>query len=67
MFENYNVNGLKQDIDFIVDGGSENKAEVDSLIQNSNINKIIAQKDIVFSNSMVEAVNKRIKYDFLFH
>jgi len=66
VLENYNINSLKQDVDFIVDGGSENKAEVDSFIQNSNINKVIAQKDIVYSNSMVEAVNKRIKYDFLF-
>ena len=30
------------------------------------LKKHIAQKDIRFSNSMVEAVNKRIKYDFLF-
>ncbi|MCD4795479.1 MAG: hypothetical protein K8R54_19775 [Bacteroidales bacterium] len=38
------------------------------------INKIIAQKDVIFSNSItcpelvsgIEAVNKRIKYDFLF-
>ena len=34
--------------------------------QESNIQKLVAQTDIIFSNSMVEAVNKRIKYDFLF-
>ena len=50
----------------MVDGGSENKAEVDTFIEASNINKVIAQKDVIFSNSMIEAVNKRIKYDFLF-
>jgi len=27
---------------------------------------LVAQKDIFFSNSMIEAVNKRMKYDFLF-
>ena len=27
---------------------------------------MVAQKDIHFSNSMIEAVNKRMKYDFLF-
>ena len=29
-------------------------------------NSFIAQKEIRFSNSMIEAVNKRMKYDFLF-
>ena len=42
------------------------KAEVDTFIENSKINKVIAQKDVIFSNSLIEAVNKRIKYDFLF-
>jgi len=52
----------------IVDEGSENKGFVCSAIKNKEIkiNKLIAQKDICFSNSMVEAVNKRMKYDFLF-
>ena len=31
-----------------------------------NIEKLVAQKDIVFSNSLIESVNKRIKYDFLY-
>lgn len=31
-----------------------------------DIEKLVAQKDIIFSNSMIEAVNKRIKYDFLY-
>ena len=30
------------------------------------IRKFIAQKDIVFSNSMVEAVNKKLEYQHLF-
>jgi len=31
------------------------------------IEKIITQKDIIFSNSMVEASHKILKYRFLFH
>ena len=51
-----------------VDDGIENKGHVSIAIENQEIklNKLIAQKDIHFSNSMVEAVNKRMKYDFLF-
>lgn len=52
----------------ICDGGSENKGLVDKFIdeKDSNIRKLVALTDIRFSNSMVEAVNKRMKYDFLF-
>ena len=52
----------------LVDGGAENKGDVDKGILNEKmlIKKLIAQKDIVFSNSMIEAVNKRMKYDFLY-
>ena len=52
----------------IVDDGIENKGFVCTAIENQEIklNRLIAQKDIRFSNSMVEAVNKCIKYDFLF-
>jgi len=50
------------------DDGIENKGFVSTAIENKEIklNKLVAQKDIRFSNSMVEAVNKRMKYDFLF-
>lgn len=52
----------------LVDDGIENKGFVCQAIENNEIkiNRLIAQKDIQFSNSMVEAVNKRMKYDFLF-
>ncbi|MDL2230887.1 integrase core domain-containing protein, partial [Bacteroidales bacterium OttesenSCG-928-L19] len=52
----------------LVDDGIENKGLVCEAIENNEIkiNRLIAQKDIHFSNSMVEAVNKRVKYDFLF-
>ncbi|MDD3688052.1 MAG: DDE-type integrase/transposase/recombinase [Bacteroidales bacterium] len=55
-------------IDLITDDGSENKGKVNEFVnaENSNIRKLIAQLDIIFSNSMVESVNKRMKYDYLF-
>ncbi|WP_246047781.1 hypothetical protein [Leptospira ilyithenensis] len=53
----------------MTDGGSENKGELDGWINRSGvaINKIIAQKDVTFSNSQIEALNKIIKYQFLYH
>lgn len=68
-YSKYNLEKVKPEINLITDGGSENKGLVDEFInkQQTNIQKLIAQTDIVFSNSMVEAVNKRIKYDFLYH
>ena len=44
------------------------KGDVCTAIKSNEIkiNKLKAQKDIHFSNSMIETVNKRIKYDFLF-
>lgn len=53
----------------IVDGGSENNnIYVDTLLADNpnTLTKLIAQKDISFSNSMVEAVNKILKYNYLF-
>jgi putative transposase len=53
----------------IADGGSENNnIYVDELLtKNTNtLTKLIAQKDISFSNSMVEAINKILKYNYLF-
>ena len=52
----------------MVDNGSENKGEVSIAIDNQEIKlkKLIAQKDICFSNSMIESVNKKMKYNFLF-
>lgn len=42
--------------------------KVDNFITdiNGGIRKLIAQKDIIFSNSLIEAVNKILKYGFLF-
>jgi putative transposase len=54
-------------LQFLTDGGSENVNAVVSNFINSPdipIKHIIAQKDVVFSNSMIEAVNKIIKHQF---
>ena len=52
--------------ELIVDGGSENKGAVDGFIlSHENWKKLIAQKDIIFSNSIVEAVNKIMKRAYI--
>lgn len=56
-------------LQFLTDGGSENvNTTVSDFIKRPDvpIEHIIAQKDVVFSNSMVEALNKVIKHQFLF-
>ncbi len=63
------IHNPSDDVQLIVDGGSENNNFiVDEYINSSGISikKIIAQQDIIFSNSMVEAVNKIVKYRSLF-
>lgn len=51
----------------VVDGGSENNnKEVERLLDLYPIEKVIALKDIAKSNSMVESVNKLIKYNYLY-
>ncbi len=57
------------DIRLLVDGGIENNNHlVDQYLRSENIflRKLIAGKDIRFSNSMVEAQNRLIKYYYLF-
>lgn len=55
------------DVQLMVDGGSEvNNNLVDSYIETIPVKKIIAQQDVAFSNSMIEAVNKIMKYNYLF-
>ena len=56
-------------LQFLTDGGSENvNTIVSNFINSPNvpIDHIIAQKDVVFSNSMIEAINKIIKHQFLY-
>jgi putative transposase len=56
-------------LQFLTDGGSENVNKTVSNFINSpsiSIEHIIAQRDVAFSNSMIEATNKVIKHQFLF-
>lgn len=67
-YQEYLIDG-DGDTLLLVDGGSENNNQcVDSYINSKkrSIRKLIAGKDIRFSNSMVEAQNKLIKYHYLF-
>lgn len=57
-------------LQFLTDGGTENiNQTVSGFIEMSDIpiDHVIAQKDVVFSDSMIEALNKVIKHQFLFH
>lgn len=50
----------------ITDDGSENKGEVSQFLKTqSQINGQIAQKDITYSNSMIESIIKQLKYRYL--
>ena len=56
-------------LQFLTDGGSENVNHIVSNFISANavpIEHLIAQKDVVFSNSMIEAINKIIKHQFLY-
>ncbi|PJZ71481.1 transposase [Leptospira perolatii] len=52
----------------LCDDGSENAGAVNNFLLEPgvSIRKLTAQVDIIFSNSMIEAVNKKMKYEFLF-
>jgi len=59
----------KPNVQLMVDGGVEiNNNIVDCYITQKEISiqKIIAQQDVAFSNSMIEAFNKIVKYNYLF-
>ena len=57
----------QEDIKLIVDGGSENNnRHVEAWLETVPVQKLIAQVDVTFSNSMIEAVNKIIKHRYLF-
>ena len=67
--EQFEVNPKKQSIDLVVDGGSENNnSTIHNFIQNNhvNINKKIALKDIIQSNSLIEATYKIMKYKYFY-
>lgn len=54
----------------MTDDGSENFGVVQDFVKVAThpvLEHIIAQKDVEFSNSMIEAANKNLKYHFLYH
>ncbi|MCK5677005.1 MAG: DDE-type integrase/transposase/recombinase [Flavobacteriaceae bacterium] len=69
LLQNAYIKFKPQNVTFLTDGGTEN---VNALVSNFlkslvyPIKHIIAQKDVIFSNSMVEALNKTIKHEFLY-
>lgn len=51
----------------MVDGGIENfNAAVDELVNDGVLKRILAQTEIAYSNSMIEAFFRRIKHQWLF-
>jgi putative transposase len=55
---------------FMTDDGSENYGPVQDFIKEAespSLQHIVAQRDIAFSNSMIEAAHKNLKYRFLYH
>ena len=70
VYEKYLHPAGMEDCLLISDDGSENYGPVKTFIENSQfpfIKHLIAQRDIEFSNSMIEAANKQLKYRFLYH
>lgn len=65
------VDTCSENVNLIVDGGSENvNKTVDDFITNFNsvkLNRLIALKQVSFSNSVAEAVNKIIRNSYLNH
>ncbi len=61
-------NLFSKELDLLCDDGSENQGEVSVFLARNDvlIKRLIAQIDILFSNSMVEAANKIMKYHHLF-
>ena len=54
----------------MTDDGSENFGPVQDFLlsaENPILQHIVAQRDVEFSNSMIEAANKNLKYRFLYH
>jgi putative transposase len=51
----------------VTDGGSENLGEAGKLLENSNsLRRILAQIDVIFSNSLIEAFWRQLKHTWLF-
>ncbi len=70
VYENHLQPSGLETCELITDDGAENYGPVKELIAASafpSIRHLIAQVDIEFSNSMIEAANKQLKHRFLYH
>ena len=70
VYEKYLHPASRENCQLISDDGSENYGPVKAFIESTHyptIQHLIAQRDIEFSNSMIEAANKQLKYRFLYH
>jgi putative transposase len=68
--EQYLSKSVPDNCHLITDDGSENLGQVQHFISSSQfpaMQHLIAQRDIEFSNSLIEAANKQLKYRFLYH
>ncbi|EMY79778.1 integrase core domain protein [Leptospira weilii serovar Ranarum str. ICFT] len=65
---NLNLSKESSFVHLMTDGGPENQGELEKVIFENNlpINKITAGKDVSFSNSPIEAINKITKYQCLY-
>lgn len=68
-YQQVNAHQRKELVTLLVDGGSENHAAVVEQylkLKEVGVRKVIGLKEVDSSNSMVEAVNKILKYGYLF-
>jgi len=60
--------GLTNKTTIMMDGGGENNNDiVDQIIYKRNLQRLIAKVDIHYSNSIIEALFRSLKHNFLFH
>ncbi len=65
--ENVPVAAANASVLVVTDGGSENFGEVDQLLKDSSsLSRVLAQIDIVCSNSLIEAFWRQLKHAWLF-
>jgi len=62
-----NNDALPDTVVLLTDGGSENDNDaVKACTRALSLRHLIAQRDVVFSNSLIEAANKVLKYRYIF-
>ena len=70
VYENYLRPSGISDCCLLTDNGGENFGPITEFVSQislPSVQHLIAQVDVEFSNSMIEAANKQLKYRFLYH